>query len=146
MPPAAKRDKTTRFSVSLPESLLDELDEMVTRRGYASRSQAVAALARDGLVDYAAQLGTQSVAGTINLVYDHTKSGLQARLAEIQHRHFLVIVTSMHVHLEHHNYMEVLLVQGKASELQTLANELTAIRGVRQGKLTLTTTTIPPLL
>lgn len=144
MPPA--KDRLARFSVSLPESLLDELDEMVKRRGYASRSQAVAALARDGLVDYAAQLGTQSVAGTINLVYDHTKPGLQTRLAEIQHKHFLLIVSSMHVHLEHHNYMEVLLVQGKASELQTLANELTAIRGVRQGKLTLTATTIPPLL
>ncbi len=143
---AKKKDRLARFSVSLPESLLDELDAMVERRGYASRSQAVAALARDGLVDYAAQLGTESVAGTINLVYDHTKPGLQARLAEIQHRHYLLVVSSMHVHLENNNYMEVLLVQGRASELQTLANELTAVRGVKQGKLTLTATTIPPLL
>lgn len=147
MPAAAKKkDRLARFSVSLPESLLDELDEMVERRGYASRSQAVAALARDGLVEYAAQLGDQSVAGTINLVYDHTKQGLQSRLAEIQHRHYLLVVSSMHVHLEDHNYMEVLLVQGKASALQILANELTAVRGVKQGKLTLTATTIPPLL
>jgi len=146
MTAAAKKDRLARFSVSLPESLLDELDDMVRRRGYASRSQAVASLARDGLVDYAAQLGTESVAGTINLVYDHTKPSLQARLAAIQHRHFLLIVSSMHVHLENNNYMEVLLVQGRASELQTLANELTALRGVRQGKLTLTATTIPPLL
>lgn len=146
MPQKPKADKTARFSVSLPESLLDELDEMVKRRGYASRSQAVAALARDGLVGYAAQLGTESIAGTINLVYDHTKPGLQVRLAEIQHRHYLLVVSSMHVHLQDHNYMEVLLVQGKATELQTLANELTAVRGVKQGKLTLTATTIPPLL
>ena len=146
MPQKPKADKTARFSVSLPESLLDELDEMVKRRGYASRSQAVAALARDGLVGYAAQLGTESIAGTINLVYDHTKPGLQVRLAEIQHRHYLLVVSSMHVHLQDHNYMEVLLVQGRATELQTLANELTAVRGVKQGKLTLTATTIPPLL
>ncbi len=144
--PRPKSDKITRFSVSLPESLLDELDEMVTRRGYASRSQAVAALARDGLVDFATQLGTASVAGTISLVYDHTTKGLQARIAAIQHKYFLMIVTSMHVHLEHHNYMEVLLVQGKADDLQTLANELTTCRGVRTGKLNLTATTIPPLL
>lgn len=146
MPAATKTDRLARISVSLPESLLDELDAMVARRGYASRSQAVAALARDGLLDDAAQLGTESVAGTINLVYDHTKPGLQARLAAIQHRHYLLIVSSMHVHLENNNYMEVLLVQGRASDLQILANALTALRGVRQGKLTLTATTIPPLL
>ena len=145
MPPA-KRDKTARFTVSLPESLLDELDLMVKRRGYASRSQAVAALARDGLVDYAAHVGTASVAGTISLVYDHTTKGLQAKLSAIQHRYFLMIVSSMHVHLENHNYMEVLLVQGKAHELQELADELTTCRGVRTGKLNLTAVTIPPLL
>jgi CopG family nickel-responsive transcriptional regulator len=142
----AKKDRLARFSVSLPESLLDELDTMVNRRGYASRSQAVAALARDGLVDYAAQLGTEPVAGTISLVYDHTTKGLQSRLAAIQHKYFLMIVSSMHVHLQHHNYMEVLLVQGKASDLQTLADELTTCRGVRTGKLNLTATTLPPLL
>jgi CopG family nickel-responsive transcriptional regulator len=146
MPPAAKADRLARFSVSLPESLLDELDAMVKRRGYASRSQAVAALARDGLVEYAAQLGTASVAGTISLVYDHRKTGLQARLAAIQHKYYLLVVTSMHVHLEHHHYMEVLLVQGPAEQLQTLANELVTVRGVKQGKLSLTATAIPPLL
>ncbi len=140
------RDKTARFTVSLPESLLDELDDMVKRRGYASRSQAVAALARDGLVDYAASVGTASVAGTISLVYDHRKPGLQAKLAAIQHKYYLMVVTSMHVHLEHHNYMEVLLVQGPADQLQTLANELITVRGVKQGKLTLTATSMPPLL
>ena len=146
MTAAPKRDKTARFTVSLPESLLDELDDMVKRRGYASRSQAVAALARDGLVDYAASVGTASVAGTISLVYDHRKPGLQAKLAAIQHKYYLMVVTSMHVHLEHHNYMEVLLVQGPADQLQTLANELITVRGVKQGKLTLTATSMPPLL
>lgn len=141
-----KTDRLARFTVSLPESLLDELDEMVKRRGYASRSQAVAALARDGLVEYAAQVGTASVAGTISLVYDHRQPGLQARLAEIQHRYFLMVVTSMHVHLEHHHYMEVLLVQGPADKLQALADELVTARGVKQGKLTLTATAMPPLL
>lgn len=146
MPPTPKRDKTARFSVSLPESLLDELDAMVDRRGFQSRSQAVATLARDGLVEYAAQLGTSTVAGTINLVYDHTQNGLQARLAAIQHKYYLMVVTSMHVHLADHNYMEVLLVQGPAQELRKLADELLSARGVKQGKLTLTATAMPPLL
>ena len=144
--PRPKSDKVVRFSVSLPESLLDELDTMVERRGYQSRSQAVAALARDGLVEFATQLGTSSVAGTISLVYDHTQKGLQARLAAIQHRYFLMVVSSMHVHLEDHNYMEVLLVQGPAQELRKLADELSTCRGVKTGKLNLTATAMPPLL
>jgi CopG family transcriptional regulator, nickel-responsive regulator len=146
MTAAPKPDRLARFTVSLPESLLAELDEMVRRRGYASRSQAVATLARDGLVEYAAQFGTSSVAGTISLVYDHRKAGLQAKLAAIQHRYYLMVVTSMHVHLEHHQYMEVLLVQGPADKLQALADELVTVRGVKQGKLTLTATALPPLL
>ncbi len=97
-------------------------------------------------MEFAGQLGTESVAGTINLVYDHTKPGLQARLAEIQHRHYLLIVSSMHVHLVDDNYLEVLLVQGRADKLQILADELVTTRGVKQGKLTLTATAIPPLL
>ena len=146
MSPAPKRDKTARFTVSLPESLLDELDDMVKRRGYASRSQAVAALARDGLVDYAASVGTASVAGTISLVYDHRKSGLQAKLAAIQHKYYRMVVTSMHVHLENHHYLEVLLVQGPARDLRDLADTLAACKGVKHAKLNLTATAIPPLL
>ncbi|AHF91952.1 putative transcriptional regulator with CopG/Arc/MetJ DNA-binding domain and metal-binding domain [Opitutaceae bacterium TAV1] len=142
----SRSDKIVRFSVSLPESLLTELDTMVQRRGYQSRSQAVAALTREGLVEFASQLGTESVAGTISLVYDHTQKGLQSQIAAIQHKYYLMIVSSMHVHLEHHNYLEVLLVQGRAQDLQKLTDELVTCRGVKNGKLNLTATTIPPLL
>ncbi len=140
-----KSDKVVRFSVSLPESLFDELDEMVARRGYQSRSQAVAALARDGLVDFASQTGNGSVAGTISLVYDYQKKDLQTRLAAIQHKYYLLIVASMHVHLEHHNYLEILLVQGPAAELRKLTDELVTCRGVKNGKLNLTAAAMPPL-
>jgi CopG family nickel-responsive transcriptional regulator len=144
--PANRADKVARFSISLPESLLDELDAMVASRGFQSRSQAVAALARDGLVDFASSIGTGSVAGTINLVYDYRKKDLQARLAGIQHRYYLLIVSSMHVHLEHHNYLEVLLVQGAANELRKLTDELVTCKGVKNGHLSLTSAAIPPLL
>ena len=141
-----KPDKIVRFSVSLPESLLEDLDQMVARRGYQSRSHAVATLARDGLVEFASQTGNGSVAGTISLVYDYRKKGLQARLAAIQHKYYLLVVSSMHVHLEHHNYLEVLLVQGPAAELRKLTDELVTCRGVKNGKLNLTAAAIPPLL
>jgi CopG family transcriptional regulator, nickel-responsive regulator len=141
-----KSDKVTRFSVSLPESLLDELDEMVARRGFQSRSQAVAALAREGLVEFAGKQGTGTVAGTVSLVYDYRKKDLQARLAAIQHRYYLYIVASMHVHLEHHNYLEVLLVQGPADNLRNLTDELVTCKGVKNGRLNLTAAALPPLV
>lgn len=141
-----KADKIARFSVSLPESLLAGLDSMVRRRGYQSRSHAVSALVREGLVEFAGQLGTESVAGTICLVYDHTQRGLEAQLAEIQHKYYLMVVSSMRVHLANHNNLEVLLVQGSAGELQKLADELVTCRGVKNGRLSLTDTNMPPLL
>ena len=144
-PTPHRSDKVARFSISLPESLLDELDAMVASRGFQSRSQAVAALARDGLVAFASEVGTGSVAGTISLVYDYRKKDLQARLAEIQHRYYLLIVSSMHVHLENHNYLEVLLVQGAANELRKLTDELVTCKGVKNGRLNLTAAAMPPL-
>ena len=140
--------KTTvaRFSVSLPSGLLDELDEMVKRRGFQSRSQAIAALARDGLVDFQTELGTRSMAGTINLVYDYRKRNLQARLMAIQHKYFVMVVTSLHVHLEHDHYLEVLLVQGPPPQLRQLADELATCKGVKYCKLQLAAEALPPLL
>ena len=141
-----RKETVARFSVSLPASLLDELDEMVKRRGFQSRSQAVAALARDGLVDLQTEIGTKSMAGTINLVYDYRKRNVQARLMAIQHKYYLMVVSSMHVHLEHYHYLEVLLVQGAPKELRNLTNEMAACKGVKYCKLQLAAEAMPPLL
>jgi CopG family transcriptional regulator, nickel-responsive regulator len=141
-----RKETVARFSVSLPASLLDELDEMVQRRGFKSRSQAVAGLARDGLVELQAELGTRTMAGTINLVYDYRKRNLQARLMAIQHKYYLMIVSSMHVHLEHHHYLEVLLVQGAPREVRQLADEMATCKGVKYCKLQLAAEALPPLL
>jgi CopG family transcriptional regulator, nickel-responsive regulator len=141
-----RKETVARFSVSLPASLLDELDEMVQRRGFQSRSQAVAGLARDGLVELQAELGTKTMAGTINLVYDYRKRNLQARLMAIQHKYYLMIVSSMHVHLEHHHYLEVLLVQGTPRDVRQLADEMATCKGVKYCKLQLAAEALPPLL
>jgi len=141
-----RKQTVARFSVSLPADLLDELDEMVKRRGFQSRSQAIAALARDGLVDFQTELGTRSMAGTINLVYDYRKRNLQPRLMAIQHKYFMMVVTSLHVHLEHHHYLEVLLVQGPPPKLRQLADELATCKGVKYCKLQLAAEALPPLL
>jgi CopG family nickel-responsive transcriptional regulator len=142
----ARKQTVARFSVSLPADLLDELDVMVRRRGFQSRSQAIAALARDGLVDLKTELGTKSMAGTINLVYDYRQRNLQPRLMAIQHKYFMMVVTSLHVHLEHHHYLEVLLVQGPPAKLRELADELATCKGVKYCKLQLAAEALPPLL
>ena len=135
-----------RFSVSLPSDLLDELDGMVVRRKLPNRSHAIAEMAREQLTEHAREFGTKSMAGTISLVYDYRKRNLQRKLADIQHGNYLMVVTSMNVHLEHHHYLEVLLVQGPARELRRLADTLAACKGVKHAKLSLTATAMPPLL
>ncbi len=140
------RPKLARFSVSLPADLLDELDAMVARRKFPSRSHAIADMAREQLLEHTQELGTKSMAGTISLVYDYRKRNLQRKLADIQHENYLMVVASMHVHLEHHHYLEVLLVQGSARDLRRLADTLAGTKGVQHARLHLTATAMPPLL
>ena len=141
-----RRPRLARFSVSLPSDLLDELDDMVARRKLPNRSHAIAEMAREQLLGHAQELGTQSMAGTISLVYDYRKRNLQRKLADIQHQNYLMVVTATHVHLEHHHYLEVLLVQGPARDLRRLADTLAACKGVKHARLNLTATAMPPLL
>ena len=135
-----------RFSISIPNELAEQLDHMVAKRGYKNRSQAVAEMVRSQLAEFKAEVGTESMAGTLTLLYDHRKRNLQSTLSAIQHKYFLIIVASMHVHLEHHNYLEVLLVQGPAKQLHQLTDEIATCKGVKSAKLQLTTAVLPPLL
>jgi CopG family nickel-responsive transcriptional regulator len=129
-----------RFSISMPAPLVDQLDNLVRSRGYANRSQAVADLVRSAVVERLDREGRREIAGTVTLVYDHHKRNLQARLTGIQHRYEGLIVAVMHVHLDHHNCMEVLAVRGRADEVRSLADRLATEKGVRHGRLNVTTT------
>jgi CopG family transcriptional regulator, nickel-responsive regulator len=140
------KEKVARFSISIPSGLASQLDQMVDKRGFKNRSQAVAEMVRTQLGELSAETGTETMAGTITLVYDYRKRNLQTTLSAIQHKYYLMIVTSQHVHLEQHQYLEVLLVQGPAKQLHKLADELITTKGVRHGKLQLTPVAIPPLL
>ncbi|MGA3266194.1 MAG: nickel-responsive transcriptional regulator NikR [Verrucomicrobiota bacterium] len=134
------KETVSRFSISLPPSLLRQLDEMSGQKGYDNRSQAIADMIRDRLVEHRQKYGNEDIAGTITLVYDHHKPHLQATLTDIQHDHHDVILSTVHVHLDHHNCLEVLLVRGKAVVIKKIADELIAAKGVKHGKLTVTTT------
>lgn len=137
---ATQETQVARFSVSLDPKLLQQLDTLTREKGYVNRSQAVADLVRHQWVEHRQKFGDDDIAGTITLVYDHHKQHVQAALTDIQHDHHDVILATLHVHLDHHNCLEVLAVRGKASTVRKIADELTAARGVKHGKLTVTTT------
>ena len=139
-------EKVARFSISLPAGLAAQLGLMVGARGFKNRSQAIAEMVRAQLSERKVETGTGSTAGTLSLVYDYRKRNLQAELSTIQHKYYLLIVASMHVHLEQHQYLEVLLVQGPLKQVRQLSDELITCKGVRHGKLQLTALGIPPLL
>jgi CopG family nickel-responsive transcriptional regulator len=135
-----KKETVSRFSVSLPPSLLRQLDQMWGEKGYDNRSLAIADMIRDRLVEHRQKFSSEEIAGTITLVYDHHKHNLQSVLTDIQHDHEDVIISTVHVHLDHHNCLEVILVRGKAGPIRKIADELIAAKGVKHGKLTVTTT------
>jgi len=135
-----KKENVDRFSVSLPPMLLEQLDAMTREKGYANRSLAIADMIRAQLVEHRQQDAKGEIAGTITLVYDHHKQHVQETLTDIQHDHHEVIVSTIHVHLDHHNCLEVLIVRGQAGLIKKIADELIAAKGVKHGKLTVTTT------
>jgi len=130
----------TRFGVSLPGVLARQLDEMARQKGYDNRSLAIADMIRAQLVEHRQQSGSGEIAGSITLVYDHHKHHLQDLLTDLQHEHREVIISALHCHLDHDNCLEVLAVRGAASKIKKLADELIAAKGVKHGKLTITTT------
>ncbi|MEI6516597.1 MAG: nickel-responsive transcriptional regulator NikR [bacterium] len=135
-----KKETVNRFSLSMPAGLVRQLDQMVKAKGYVNRSQAVADMVSAHLVEHHGEDDSREIAGTITLVYDHHKRNVQALLTDIQHDHQEVIIATLHVHLDHHNCMEVLAVRGRAATVRLVADQLIAARGVKHGKLTVTTT------
>jgi CopG family nickel-responsive transcriptional regulator len=135
----AKIEGVVRFTVSVPQTLAKQLDRMTREKGYDNRSLAVADMIRDQLVEHHQNYGDRDIAGTITLVYDHHKQHVQAALTDIQHDHHDVIISTLHVHLDHDNCLEVLAVRGKAGTIKKIADELIAAKGVKHGKLTVTT-------
>ena len=141
-----ERDQVARFGVSLNPSLLRELDRMVRKKGFQSRSLAISEMIRDQLVEHYQELGDSQVMGTITLVYDHHRPQVQKTLTDLQHKHLHTIISTLHVHLDHDNCLEVLVVRGRASLVRSVADHLIAAKGIKHGKLTLTTTgkDLPP--
>jgi len=128
-----------RFSISLEEKLLAEFDRFIALRTYSNRSEAIRDLIRKGFVQEAWE-ADKEVAGVITLVYDHHRYQLQEKITELQHDLHHHIISSMHVHMDHDNCLEVIVVRGKASKVKNLAEQLIALRGVKDGNLSMSST------
>ena len=131
---------TTRFGISLDGGLLRGFDRQIRKKGYASRSEAIRDLIRDALVKEEWEVGTEETAGTITLVYSHDTHELQDTLTELQHSFHSSIISTMHIHLDSHNCLEVLVVRGRGAIIRKIADRLIGTKGVKHGKLSVTTT------
>jgi CopG family nickel-responsive transcriptional regulator len=131
----------SRIGVAIDSDLLAEFDALIESRGYGSRSEAFRDLIRDALVQQASTSATSRVVGTITIVYDHRQRLLSDRLTAMQHEFYHAMLSTLHVHLDHDNCLEVVVVRGKAGEVRHIADALISMKGVKHGRLTLTRAT-----
>jgi CopG family transcriptional regulator, nickel-responsive regulator len=129
-----------RFGVSINEDLLNKFDSLIVHKGYNNRSEAIRDLIRNQLVELEWENEDGEVAGTVTLIYDHHVRGLSDLLVELQHDFYELILSTMHMHLDHHNCLEVLSVKGIAKDVRKLAERLISVKGVKHGRLTITST------
>lgn len=129
------RDKLVRFGVAMEAPLLQEFDELVAARG-GTRSEALRDLARAAIVKAKTRRGAEAVA-TLTLVYDHHVRDLMERLTALQHELGEGIRSTLHVHLDHHHCLEVIVMQGHSERLQTVADQILALKGVKHAGLEL---------
>jgi len=129
-----------RFGISIDQRLLDNFDLMIAEKGYDNRSEAIRDMIRNALVEEQVNRGDETpTVGTVTLVYDHHTRDLSDKLTEHQHSHHDAIVSALHVHLDAHHCLEVVVVRSTAAQVKRLADELIGTKGVKHGKLVLTT-------
>ena len=132
--------KVVRFGVSIEEELLEGFDALIEKKGYANRSEAMRNLIRGMLLDVEVREKPDAeVVGTLTLVYDHDHGDLSNRLVDLQHQHHNRIISTLHVHIDEHSCLEVLIVRGRNDEVQQISDALIGTRGVQQGKLIIST-------
>ncbi len=132
--------KITRFGVSIDQKLLEHFDEKISSEGYLNRSEAIRDLIRESLVEKEWKLGDEELIGVVSLVFSHSQRELTEALTEIQHHHYPSIISAVHIHLDHDNCLEVLILKGRGKKIRTITDELKTLRGVKHCQLSISTT------
>ncbi|MGB7581252.1 MAG: nickel-responsive transcriptional regulator NikR [Sedimentisphaerales bacterium] len=126
-----------RVGVSLEKELLGAFDKLIAEKGYQSRSEAIRDLIRQQLSDNRLRNDKAEAVAAVVLVYDHHAAAIMERLTELQHSHVLKTISSLHVHLDHHNCLEVIVLRGKVGEINKMGEKLISIKGVKLGRVNL---------
>jgi CopG family nickel-responsive transcriptional regulator len=131
-----------RIGISLEEDLLAQFDRLIAEKGYVNRSEAIRDLIRDSLVqrDWAQGGGREEKVAVVTLVYDHDSASLSQKLAHIQHENHRAVVSALHVHLDPHNCLEVLVLRGPGKAVSAMGDGLVSTKGVKYGKVVPATT------
>ncbi len=134
----AKDEQTIRFSASLPSRLLSEIDKRVIDRGYSSRSEFVRDLIRRKMVEDRWQEGQEEVVGVLTISYNHHQRDIARKVIEAQHDRFVNILCCTHVHLDHDNCLEVIIIKGRPREIERISLSIGGLKGVGFSELTRT--------
>jgi CopG family transcriptional regulator, nickel-responsive regulator len=129
-----KDDKIVRFSISLEQSMFDYIENDVLKTGYASRSEFIRDLIRQKMVEKKWENETECL-GVLTILYDHHYNELSDKMVEIQHGHLLNVSCSLHMHVTHHDCLEVIVIKGSPTEIEKIASQISGLKGVKHAQL-----------
>jgi len=135
---ATMTEKITRFGVSIEPELLKKFDKIIKKEGYSNRSEKIRDLIRKNLIKQETTDPNAGAIGTLTMIYDHHVGSLTDRLLDLQHDHTSEILVTTHVHIDHDNCLEVLVLKGKTGNIQKLADNIKALKGIKHGELVIT--------
>jgi len=135
-------EKITRFGVSIKPELLDKFDKIIKKKGYNNRSEAIRDIIRKSIIKEDTIALNSEVIGTLTMIYDHHEGTLTNKLLDLQHEHHNEILSTTHIHIDHHNCLEVLVLKGKTGEIKKLADNIKALKGIKHGELVITKTSL----
>jgi CopG family nickel-responsive transcriptional regulator len=131
-------EKITRFGVSIEPDLLKKFDKVIKKKGYTNRSEAIRDIIRENLIAETTEDPNSEAIGTLTMIYDHHAGNLTNRLLDLQHHHHKEILTTTHIHVDHDNCLEVLVLKGKTRNIQKLADNIKSLKGIKHGELVIT--------
>lgn len=131
-----------RFGVSMEDDLLKKFDHLIEKKGYSNRSEAIRDLVREKFVEENVTDENKIVFGILTTVYDHHQRELDEKLTEFQHDNYKSIISTTHLHLNHHDCLEVIILKDRAGKIKKISDKMISFKGVKHGKLVLTSESI----
>lgn len=135
---ATMKDKLIRFGVSIERELLAKFDKKIKKEGYTNRSEAIRDRIRKDLIDLKSLDPNSKSIGTLTMIYDHHTGNLTNKLLDLQHDHTSEILSTTHIHINHNNCLEVLILEGKTKNIRKLSDNIKALKGIKHGELVIT--------